>query len=112
MNVLKLLQSNKKTKGKILLMVCASILNCTANGAGLEVKGNAPLEVSARHYTDENLTNAKHTYDLKPKPEIYFNVDHAQCGVGNDSCGKNPPLKQYHVKVEPVAFGFTVTPVK
>ena len=81
-----------------------------SQGVGLAVKGIQPLEVSARHFSDRNLTEAKHTYDLKRTDEIHFNIDLVQCGVGNDSCGGNPPLEPYRVKVEPVTFAFSISP--
>jgi len=87
-----------------------SVSMADEQGAGIVANGQQPLEVSARHYTDKNLTDAKHTYDLVRTDEIYFNIDLVQCGVGNDSCGGNPPLEPYRVKVEPVSFAFSIHP--
>lgn len=81
------------------------------NGYGLRVSGCQPLEVSARHYTDANLTAATHTYELKKTPEVYWNVDYRQCGLGNASCGNVPPSPPYRIKPAPVSFGFRMEPV-
>ena len=44
------------------------------------------LSVSARPYTEENISNAKHTIDLKDAGFITLNIDLVQMGVGgNDS---------------------------
>jgi beta-galactosidase len=80
-------------------------------GAGVKVVGFQPLEVSARHHTDENLTEATHTYELKKTPEVYWNTDYRQCGVGNGSCGPNTTIP-HQVKAKPVSFGFRLLPVQ
>jgi hypothetical protein len=71
------------------------------HGVGLLVacRGDAehPLGcISAHHYTPEDLTAARHTYDLKPRPEITLNVDYAQSGLGSASCGPGR-LAQYQL---------------
>ena len=83
-----------------------------STGVGVQVTGFQTIEVSARNYTDENLTEANHTYDLKKTPEVYWNIDYRQCGVGNASCGNTPPSKPHRVKAKPVSFGFRLTPVE
>jgi hypothetical protein len=72
--------------------------------------GHQPLEVSARHYTDENLSHATHTYELVRTPEIYWNIDLQQCGLGNASCGSEAALPPYRVRPELIRFGFTIVP--
>ncbi len=79
-------------------------------GAGLIAQSTRPIETSARHYTDENLSNAYHTYDLKRTDEIYWNIDYAQCGLGNASCGRSFPLEKYRVKPRAVTFEYTIAP--
>jgi len=79
-----------------------------ASGHGFRVSGNKLLATSARHFSDGNLTDAVHTCDLQRTPEVHFNIDLAQCGVGNDSCGRNPPLADYLVKVEDTEFSFRI----
>ena len=81
-------------------------------GTGIKVSGFQPLEVSARHYTDKNLTTATHTHELEKKPEVYWNIDYRQCGLGNASCGNVGPSKPHQLKPEPVTFGFRLDPVK
>ncbi len=72
-----------------------------AEGVGLLVscRGDAAHPygcVSAHHFTTEDLTAAKHTYDLKRRPEITLNVDLAQSGLGSASCGPGR-LEQYQL---------------
>ena len=42
---------------------------------------------SASHFTTQDLTDARHTSDLKPRSEVILNLDHAQRGLGTASCG-------------------------
>jgi beta-galactosidase/beta-glucuronidase len=58
-----------------------------AHGAGLMVIGLPSLNVSAHHYTAHDLTDARHTYELRRRDEITVNLDHEVCGLGNTSCG-------------------------
>jgi beta-galactosidase len=51
-------------------------------GHGLEVKAGALFEFNALHYTDADLTAAKHTPELKKRPEVILNLDHAMRGLG------------------------------
>ena len=85
-----------------------------ADGAGLLAVGypaHAPnLNVSAHHYTVENLTEAKHTCELVHRDEITVHLDYAQSGLGNGSCG--PGVRpDYILKPEPVDFRLRLRPL-
>ncbi|CAN5451286.1 glycoside hydrolase family 2 TIM barrel-domain containing protein [soil metagenome] len=68
------------------------------NGAtGLKVSAEGPLEFTASHFRAEDLFAAKHTYDLKPRPEVILSLDYAQSGLGTASCGPGV-LEQYTIK--------------
>ncbi len=56
-----------------------------AQGRGIQVQSEKNfLNVSVHHYSLDNLTQAKHTYDIQDAEFITFNVDHQQMGVGGD----------------------------
>ncbi len=74
-----------------------------AAGTGLRVTGDQLLNLSAHHFTAADLTNAMHTYEVQPRPEITLNVDVAQCGLGNASCGPGV-LPQYMLLPQPTSF--------
>jgi len=57
------------------------------DGAGLMALGAPLLEVSAHHYTTENLTQARHWHELERVDEVILNLDHRQSGLGGASCG-------------------------
>ncbi|MCL4828097.1 MAG: beta-galactosidase, partial [Caldilinea sp.] len=65
-----------------------------ARGAGLQVHGAPTIEFSASHFTANDLFQARHTYELTPRPEVYLNLDWGQRGLGTASCGPDT-LPQY-----------------
>ena len=67
-----------------------------AEGVGLLVMSEPLMEVSARHFTDDDLFQAMHTNELTPRPEVILNLDAAQCGLGGASCGPGT-LEKYLV---------------
>jgi len=82
-----------------------------AAGGGWRVAGLSSLiDVSVHHFTVEDLTNARHTYELKRREEITLNLDYAQCGLGNASCGPGV-LPQYLLTPQPVEFAVRIEPL-
>ena len=79
-------------------------------GLGLLVVGKPLLEVSAHHYTTEDLTVAQHTHELRRRPEITLNLDARQSGLGGASCGPGT-LPQYLIQPEETCFGVWLRPV-
>jgi beta-galactosidase/beta-glucuronidase len=79
------------------------------DGVGLLASGDRWLEVSAHHYTTEDLTQAKHTYELKRREEITLNLDYAQSGLGSASCGPGR-LEKYQLKPEEVRYSVRLRP--
>jgi len=72
--------------------------------------GESPsLEVSAHHFTTEDLTQAMHTYELGRREEIILNLDYRQSGLGNGSCGPGV-LLQYLLQPCEVAFKIRLRP--
>ncbi len=67
------------------------------SGIGLLAMSEAPFQTSASHFTADDLFRAMHTCDLDPRPETYWNLDVAQCGLGSASCGPIT-LPQYLVQ--------------
>jgi beta-galactosidase len=78
-------------------------------GIGLLAVGNPYLEVSAHHFTIENMATARHTYELKRCPEIYLNLDYAQSGLGSAACGPGR-LEKYQLKAVETRFNLRLRP--
>jgi beta-galactosidase/beta-glucuronidase len=74
-------------------------------GAGLLAVGLPLINVSAHHYTTEDLTRAQHTYELKRRNETILNLDIEQNGLGSNSCGP-APLEKY--LLQPIERTFSV----
>jgi hypothetical protein len=68
------------------------------------------LEVSAHHYTAEDLTDARHTCELKRREEITLNLDYGQSGLGGASCGPGR-LDKYQLKPHEVRYSVRLRPV-
>jgi len=68
------------------------------------------FEASTHHFTAEDLTKAKHTYELKRRDDITLNIDYIQSGLGTGSCGPDM-LEKYLVKPEPIHFRVWLRPL-
>ena len=66
-------------------------------GQGLRIVADAPLNVSARPYTDSTLAAARHTYDLRRAGATTVHLDAAIHGVGGDDSWGLPTHPQYTV---------------
>jgi beta-galactosidase len=75
------------------------------DGHGLRVLGEPLIEFSASHFTADDLFQAKHTYDLKPHPEVILNLDYGQRGLGTASCGPDT-LERYRLLDRNYRFGY------
>jgi beta-galactosidase/beta-glucuronidase len=83
----------------------------TADGYGLMAMGMPMLEINALHFSAHDLTQARHTYELNPRPKVYVNLDWKQTGLGGNSCGPGT-LPQYRIFPEPVTFGLVLRPLR
>lgn len=84
------------------------------NNRGLKITSKDQLSFSALHFSDKDLWEAKHDFELDNirKPEVYLNLDCIQQGLGNASCGPRP-LPQYMIPVnQPVGYSFRIEPIR
>ena len=81
-----------------------------ANGAaGLTVTAQPTMEFTASHFTAHDLFAAKHTYDLKPRPEVILSLDLHQRGIGTASCGPDT-LERYKIRPGKYRFAYVIQP--
>ncbi|EKN65278.1 beta-galactosidase [Neobacillus bataviensis LMG 21833] len=73
------------------------------NGLGLLITGDALFDFSVRHYTQKNLDEARHTFDLKKTNESYLYLDHRHHGIGTASCGPDV-LPKYELELKEFKF--------
>lgn len=80
------------------------------DGAGLLVRGGPTIGFGASHFTAADLTAARHTSDLEPRPEVVLSLDHAQRGLGTASCG--PDTATPYLLLEPrYSFDYVLRPI-
>jgi beta-galactosidase len=80
-----------------------------AAGQGLEVTADGLFEFNALHFTDADLTAARHTPDLKPRPEVVLNLDHGMRGLGTGLVVDTLP--EYQLNSLEYSFTFNLKPV-
>ncbi len=81
------------------------------NGFGLEFASENNFNFSARHYTDENMAQARHTYELCKIKETVVNIDNAVSGIGTGSCGPGV-FDKYKVQPADRKFTFCIIPIR
>jgi len=79
-------------------------------GVGLLAVGLPLLNVSAHHYATEDLAASRHAHKLTRLNETVLNLDHAQCGLGSNSCGPMP-LERYLLPPTETIFSVRLRPV-
>jgi beta-galactosidase len=72
---------------------------------GLRIDGDPEFWFTARRWTMEELDAATHRTDLAPGGTVWVNLDHAQHGIGSQSCGPGP-LPQYFLNARPTEFSY------
>lgn len=51
------------------------------------VSSSVPFSFSALCYSEEQLTEKKHDYELEREDRVILSVDYKQDGIGSNSCG-------------------------
>jgi len=84
------------------------------DGKGLVVvmDRGAPMAFTALRFTEKELANAKHPFDLNAygQQDVVLSLDHRERGLGGESCGPGP-LPQYTLKNGSFGFGFVLRPL-
>jgi beta-galactosidase len=75
-------------------------------GEGLEIRAEGTFEFNALHFTDADLTAARHTPDLRPRPEVILNLDRGMRGLGT-GLGVDT-LPQYQLNEHEYDFTFYI----
>ena len=79
------------------------------DGRGLRITGDPTFILTVRRWTSEDLDAAKHAHQLRPRDQLYVNLDAAHHGIGTASCG--PGVQpQYQLRPGPFRFGLTLGP--
>ena len=77
----------------------------SGEGSAIKAYGEETFSFNASVFTQEELTEKKHNFELVPCRNTVLNLDFRQNGIGSNSCG--PRLReQYRLSEE--AFTFTL----
>lgn len=67
-------------------------------GLGIKIETEGDVAFSLLHYTDVELKNAAHTWELSEGGNVYAHFDALQRGIGNGSCGTGTgTLSKYQI---------------
>jgi beta-galactosidase len=76
---------------------------------GLRIAGEPLIDFSVSHFTDNDLYRATHENELKPREEVYLNIDHQHRGLGQAACGP-PPDDAFRIWPGTFAFAYRLRP--
>lgn len=85
-----------------------------ADGVGLMAIGAHPLNVTARHYSKDDMERAGYTFQMKRHPETYLNLDWKEMGAGGiDSWSANAwPMSPYRIPSDQAySYRYRLTPI-
>lgn len=74
-----------------------------SDGKGMVVSSDRLFFFSANRYTDKDLMDSHHEWELKARPYLYLHLDAAQRGLGNASCGPGP-MEKYTIPQQPISY--------
>lgn len=85
----------------------------SADGRGINIETEGNVSFSILPYTDEDLMNSLHMWELTPRPYNVLHLDAWTRGVGNASCGADvDTLPQYRVPGEEMTYTLRISAIK
>lgn len=72
---------------------------------GIVFSSDIPLDFAVRPYSDQQLQETKHLFDLKKENKFYVNLDYRNSGLGSASCG---PERMEQYQVFPLPFSYSI----
>lgn len=83
----------------------------SSNGFGLRAQSNKAFSFNASPYTQEELTQKKHNFELEESDCTVACLDYAMSGIGSNSCG--PELdNKYKFDENKFEFDITISPLR
>lgn len=83
-----------------------------AEGRGINIATDGQVSFSILPYTDADLMNANHLWEMAPRPYSVLHLDAWTRGVGNASCGADvDTLPEYRVPERPMTYTLRITPI-
>lgn len=74
-----------------------------------EVKGFPTIDFGVSPYSQQNLEEAEHTYDLQKDGNLYINIDYKQTGLGGDDSwsAKSLAIPEYRLSKNRYSYRFS-----
>ncbi len=89
---------------------CEEVVLTDAAGCGLKAESAVPFSFNVSPYTQEELTQKMHNFELEESPWTVLCLDAGQNGIGTNSCG--PRLeKEYRLDSPHLELDLTLRPV-
>jgi len=76
---------------------------------GIIFSTSIPVDFSVRPYSDQQLFEAKHSFELIKENKLFVNLDYKNSGLGSGSCGPER-LEQYRVLPLPFEYSIYIRP--
>lgn len=81
-----------------------------SNKTAIAIAAKEDFEASALHFTNDDLTSARHPFDLTKLPETILSVNYISAGAGNASCGPDT-LDEYRVLTgQEYKYSYSIVP--
>ena len=82
-------------------------------GEGVKIETEGQVAFSALRYTDADLMNCNHIWELTKRPYTVLHLDAWTRGIGNASCGQDVnTLPQYRVPQQTLTYKLRISPLK
>lgn len=78
-----------------------------ADGRWVEISSGQPFSFQVSHYTQEELREKKHNFELEESPYTILCADYKMSGIGSGSCGWAPE-KEYRLEEEVLSYEMTI----
>lgn len=72
----------------------------------VEVTAQQPFSFQVSHYTQEELREKRHNFELEESPYTVFCIDYKMSGIGSGSCGYAPEPKY---RLDEIEFSYEIT---
>lgn len=86
---------------------CEEVVLTSAIGKSIHASASVPFSFNASRYTQEELENKAHNYELEQSDSTVLCLDYKMSGVGSNSCGP-VLLEKYQLKEEEISFQLTL----
>ena len=83
------------------------------NGVGVKIETEGQVSFSILPYSDQDLMDAMHLWEMTPRPYNVLHIDAWTRGVGNASCGADvDTLPEYRVPEQEMQYKLRISAVK